>query len=196
MSNLNALAADVFTITNRPDLTAETYLALRAATLKAHQSDFFPKDLLETALMFDTSSYQQSLQYKQIFPRWRALKYVRKYDNVNLTPGKFIEIASVDSTLDSYAINREDICYIAGSNLQIRSIDQQQYYLIGIYQHPDVTTTGYDSWIADEHPFAIIYEAARAVFKMIGFDEQSATFDRMVAEQYTELKAQILGNGW
>ena len=196
MSTLDNLVSEVYNITNRPDLVNETLTAIRAATLKAHQSEFFPKDLFETALQFDSSEYQQTLQYRQIFPRCRALKHLRKWDAVNEQPGKFLEIISIDKTLDSYSINREDVVYLAGANIQIRSIDQQQYYLIAIYQHPDVTVVGYNSWIADEHPFVIVFDAARVIFKMIGFDEQSSAYDKLTQEQYAELKAQILANGW
>ena len=196
MSTLDTLVTEVYNITNRPDLVNETLTAIRAATLKAHQSDFYPKDLVETAIQFNSAEYQQTLQYKQIFPRWRALKHLRKYDSVNLQPGKFLQIISIDQTLDSYSINREDVVYLAGSNLQIRSIDQQQYYLLAFYQHPDVTALGYSSWIADEQPYCIVFDAARVLFKMIGFDEQSSAYEKLTLEQYQELKQQILANGW
>ena len=47
MATYQELYDDVVTITKRPDLAAETALAIRAATLKLHQSDFYFKDLFE-----------------------------------------------------------------------------------------------------------------------------------------------------
>lgn len=190
MTALTALMDDVYTLTNRPDLVAETELAVKAATLKMHQSDFYAKDLYETAVQFDTADYVQSLAYRQLVPRWRAAKYIRKYEVAqgNNATGKFLRILTPDQVLDSYGQNRADIAYVAGDTIEIRSLTQLQYVLLGCYVNPDVTTNGYSSWIAIEHPYAIVYEAARTVFKQIGYDEQSAQFERLVQEQLVELK--------
>ena len=40
------------TITNRPDLINETKLAVKAATLKIHQSDYYYRDLIEQGIAF------------------------------------------------------------------------------------------------------------------------------------------------
>ena len=44
------LVAEVYLLTARGDLTAETQSAVKAATLKAHKSDFFSKDIFETGV--------------------------------------------------------------------------------------------------------------------------------------------------
>ena len=59
MTTLTDLCAYVYTITNRPDLFTETKLAVKAATLKMHQSDYYYRDLLEQGIAFDTSDYTQ-----------------------------------------------------------------------------------------------------------------------------------------
>lgn len=199
MTTLASLTADVITLTNRPDLAGVTALAIKGATLKAHGSDYYYKDLLETGLQFDLSLTQQSLEYKTLLPRWRALKYLRKFDYSVPPgcPGKFLDILTPENILDSYGINREDVCYVAGLELQIRSREACQYFLLGCYVHPDVTTDGYSSWIAEESPLTIIYEAAATVFKTIGFDEQVTAYRNLVAEQYAELKlSNIVANGY
>lgn len=200
MTTLANLIADVITLTNRPDLVSETAVAVRAATLKAHASDYYYKDLIEHGIRFDFSLTQQSLEYKTLIPKWRSLKYVRKYplgtDGVGV-PGDFLEVLTPESSLDSYGINRENICYVAGLVLQIRSRAAEQYYLIGCYVHPDVTVDSYNSWIAEEFPFAIVYEAAATVFKTIGYDEQVSTYKQLVQEMYTELRmSNIVANGY
>jgi hypothetical protein len=60
--------------------------------------------------------------------------------------------------------------------------------LLGCYLHPDITEESYSSWIADEHPYAIISDAAATVFKMIGFDEQAAYQKQNVTEQIAMLR--------
>jgi hypothetical protein len=194
MATFSELCADVYTLTNRPDLVAETKLAVRQATLKMHHLDHFPKDIFETGIQFSTAELIQSLDYKSLVPRWRSFKYLRKYDNGEA--GVFITLLDPEATLDRYAINKENICYIAGEQLEIRSNTESQYYLLGCYLHPDITEATYRSWIADEHPFAIVFEAAATVMKTIGFDEQAAMMKQQVAEQVQLLKQQVTGAGY
>ena len=47
---LAELIAEVYLLTNRPDRVAMTTSAVKAATLKAHKSDFFSKDIHEIPL--------------------------------------------------------------------------------------------------------------------------------------------------
>jgi hypothetical protein len=186
MASFSSLLNDVYTITNRPDLIAETKLAVKQATLKMHHSDYYPKDIFETGLSWDPVSFTQSLAYKTLIPRWRTFKYLRKYSDS--LPGTFFSLLSVEESLDRYMINRDNICYVAGDMLEIRSSTQDSYMLLGCYLHPDITEEGYTSWIADEHPFAIISDAAATVFKMIGFDEQAAYMKQNVTEQVALLR--------
>ena len=188
------LVTDVYSLTNRPDLVNETALAIRAATLKAHHSDFYPKDLFETGIQFGISDYQQSLDYVSLIPLWRSIKYIRKVDITTspYTPGKFLDLISPEQSLDSYAQNKEDVYYLAGREIKIRSIDQQANYVVGCYVHPDVTVTGYNSWVANEHEFAIVYEATAIIFKTIGYDEQVSTYRQMVTEEYNMLRSSNL----
>ena len=186
MASFSSLLTDVYTITNRPDLVAETKLAVRQATLKMHHSDHYPKDIFETGISWNPVAFTQSLQYKNLVPRWRGFKYLRKYSDG--VPGAFFELLTPEASLDRYAINKDNICYLAGDMLEIRSSTEDTYMLLGCYLHPDVTETGYTSWIADEHPFAIVSDAAASIFKMIGFDEQAAYMKQTVTEQVALLR--------
>lgn len=191
---LAGLVADVYTLTNRPDLVGETVLAVKNATLKAHKQDYFYKDIAETGIKFDYSQAQQTLDYKSLIPRWRSLKYLRKYNN-NI-PGAFLELLTPDSLLDSYSQHRENVCYVAGIEIKIRCTEQQQYFLLGCYVFPDITTENFNSWIADESPSTIVYEAAAVVFKTIGYDEQASQYRELVKEEYALLKqSNIEANG-
>lgn len=196
MATFAEILADVYIITNRPDLVAETKLAVKVATLKIHQSDFYVKDLYETGASFSTSAYIQQIDYGTLITNWRAFKYLRKYDSVTSTPGMFFKLETPESILDSYSAAKEDICYLAGSVLQIRSSTQEQYMILGCYINPDVNEATYSSWVARETPYAIVFEAARIVFKQIGFDEQSSEMQKLSMEHIIELRqANITGAG-
>ena len=186
MATFSELCADVHTITNRPDLVAETKLAVRQATLKAHHSDYYPKDIFETGVTWNTPANLQSLAYRDLFPQWRSLKYLRKYQDG--VPGTFFTVLTPEETLDRYAINKENICYLAGEMLEIRSNTADSYLLLSAYIHPNISESAFSSWIALEHPYAIVYEAAAQVFKTIGWDEQSSAAKQNVVEQIVLLK--------
>jgi hypothetical protein len=184
--SFSSIVTDVYSLTNRPDLVNETALAVKAATLKAHQFDDWIKDFQESSIQFSTSDYYQTLDYKSVFPLWRKPRYIRILDSLG-TPGAMLEYIVPEKVIDRYGANRTDVFYVAGAEIQIRTLAQQQYYAIGYYSNPDVTTTGFSSWIANDHPFAIIYEAVAIVFKTIGYDEQVPTYRGMVAEEMGRL---------
>lgn len=208
------LVQEVYTLTNRPDRVGETQVAIRAATLRSHHLDFFYKDIQEQYLTFATSDYYQQIALTSIF-NFRALSYMRKYypgvvgdqtyqagqvpplQNIgyypgnNLPDGREIKIITPTNVLDSYGMNKVDVAYIAGSTIQIKSGDQIQNILFGYYQNPDVTMQGYNSWIAREHPYAIVYDAASTIFKTIGYDEQVTFYNALVQQEQNQV---ILSN--
>jgi len=170
--NMAELLIEVYAITNRPDLVDRTSSAIRAATLKLHQSDYFYKDLFESGVVFSAPAFLQQLEYRTLFPRWRALKYIRKSDINASQTGKILDIITPDEVLDDYGCNRNDVCYGGGEVINIRSSTELQYVFIGMYNNPDITALGYNSWIATDNPWAIIYEAAAQIFKSIGKTEE------------------------
>lgn len=198
MATFAELVADVKLITNRPDLDSETKHAVKIATLKAHHSDFYPKDLYETAIQWNPVSFFQSLEYRTLVPRWRAFKFLRKYDPTSDDgAGTFFNMLLPEQTTDGYGIARDNICYLAGESIEVRSSTEDEYMILGCYIHPDITEATYSSWIALDHPFAIEYEAASKIFKMTGYDEQAAAMQKEVVEQFTLLRnSNILGQGY
>lgn len=203
MASLAEITQAVYTITKRPDLVADTSVAIKSATLSAHGSGYYDKDLVENGVIFDSAEYFQSLMYRLLLPRWRSLKYARKFsfsttsNNNQGLAGDFLKLITPDNSLDNYGINKEDVIYLAGESLEIRSSTQLQYILLGCYLYPDVTDEGYNSWIAVEQQFLIIFNAARLVFKAIGYDEQSATFEKLAGEQFALLTlSQTVANGY
>lgn len=183
---LTELQQEVYTLTNRPDLVAETLLAVRQSTLALHQSDFFWRDLQETGISFPTSAYTQELEYRSIIPLFRSLKYLRKA-NADSTVGAFFTVVSPESVLDSYGVDRTDVCYAAGASIEIKSSTQFQYAILGYYANPNITPGAYNSWIALDHPYAIVFEAAEKVFKMIGKSEEFAAYKLLRDEEKQRL---------
>lgn len=187
MATFAELVSDVITLTKRPDLVDDTKLAVKVATLKMHQMDFLYKDIYETGISFSSESYVQQLDYKTLLPRFRSLKYLRKADSTGVA-GAFFGVLTPAEVIDAYGIERADICYAAGSIIQIKSSTSFQYAILGAYLNPDITEAGYNSWIAQDHPYAIVYEAAITIFKTIGYDEQAVTYGKLALEQAKMIK--------
>jgi hypothetical protein len=185
---LDEMVQEVYARTNRPDLSDVTLSAVRSATIKAHQTDYYSKDIWETGIDFGTASYRQSWDYMTSFSNFRAFKYLRLAEDANDDTGPFMDIITAEETLDSYGQNRTNVAYVAGRVIEIRASCAFQYMLTGCYVFPLVTQVNFASWIADMHPYAIINEACRVVFKMIGYDEQSAQYNALVGEEYAILK--------
>lgn len=202
MADFNALVNDVFAITNRPDLIAETQMAVKSATLQLHRSDFFYKDIREEVLVFAASDYLQTIDYRTLFPQYRALKYLRKYDptqaSANDKVGSFLKIITPEQVLDGYNAQRSDIGYVAGSVIQLKSSTALQYVIIGLYENPVVATPEtYKSWISDEAYYAIVYSAASKMFGTILGNpaKQQATAQEALREFVEVSNSNIVATG-
>jgi hypothetical protein len=190
----NELLDEVYTLTNRPDLVAETKTAVKAATLKAHHSDFYSKDIIEELLAIGSPAYIVDIDFLATLTNFRAIKYIRKWDVATSEAGDFIEVLEPEEVLDAYGDTKADVAYVAGSSIKVRSSTEISNLIIGYYTTPIVTDSGYSSWVATMYPYVIVFEAARVVFKTIGYDEQSATYERLVAEQYATFRLSALSD--
>lgn len=188
------LVAEVYKLTNRPDLEAETKAAIKAATLKAHMTDFYSKDIFETGIAFSSPAYKQSLDYISLISNFRALKYIRRVEDEFDDAGAFFEVITPEEVLTSYGSNKTDIAYIAGRVVELRASVEFSKALIGCYVLPLTTEENFSSWVASLYPYAIINEATRKVFKTIGYDEQAATYEKLVAEEYMLLKMSAIAD--
>lgn len=190
----NELVEAVYAITAREDLVALTKTAVQTATIKAHTSDFYAKDIYETGVTFTDATNFQTMDMYSLIPNFRAISYFRRVSDQYDKTGVPFEIISPEELLDGYNQTRTDVAYVAGRVLETRSAVAYTYAIFGCYVLPLVTESNYSSWVAMVCPQAIIYEAARVIFKAISYDEESATFGRLVAEEYAILKMTGLAN--
>jgi len=188
MATLTSLLTDVYTITNRPDLEDATKSAIKSATLKAHRSDYYSKDIYETGVDFTTEAYIQSLDYVTLISNFRAFKYFKRVKSATDTEGQFLTILTPEEILDTYGVQKTDVAYVAGRVLEIKASVSFRYGLLGCYVNPIVTDAGYTSWVADLYPYAIIYEAARILFLSLGDLEEARGMASLVSEEYAILQ--------
>lgn len=182
------LLEEVYLITNRRDLEAQTKSAVKKATIKAHLSDFYWRDFYETGIEFEESSMEQIVDLNSMFSNFRALRYFKIVDNETDAEGRLLEEIPPEDYLDEYGYLRNDVFYVAGRNVKVRAACNFDKALVGMYVLPTVTEDEYSSWVADLVPYFIIHEAARAVLRTIGYLEESNEQKREVAEQLSLLK--------
>lgn len=195
--NFSELVEAVISETKRPDLLTQTQSAVRAATLKAHQKEYFYKDIWEEGVVFSTPDYTVSFKPTEIdtpaFKRYKSPAYVRlwMYDPTDTQhlgrPGNYLKETQIGNLKDNYGYDKTMVYYPAGDRLNLRAPVQISHILFGFYTFPDVTADNFNSWIAREQPMAIVYEAARHIFNAINFQEQSSKFEGLVAEEYAML---------
>lgn len=184
------ILAEVLGITKRPDLQDRAISAIKAATLKLHQADFFYKDLVEVPVQFEKAQFLQNFLPTDVIPQFRKAKYIRFWQgDVDGQPGPFLTPIQIENSNDLYGYIKTDVFYMAGQLLQIRTCEPCYRILFGAYKHPVITPADqYNSWIAVEYPYAIIYEAVRTIFRSIGFSEQANEYAGLAGEVLAEIK--------
>lgn len=185
MAILDDLIALVYTHTNRPDLTVETKAMVKKAALKLHGMDFWKQDLKEVIitpvpLTAGSPRYQLDLSDSGVYPLFRKVDYIKDY-SATATEKSYDEYAANDR-IDGYGMERTNYWYQMGlaANLVASSLVGQ--IAVGYYAYPNITDVGFSSWIATQFPDAIAEEAARAVFKMIGKDEEHLKYQALTQE--------------
>lgn len=187
----NELVDEVMSLVARPDLTSKIESAVKSATLKAHTSGFYYNDIVELAVQFDAPRTIQTFDPSDVSSYYRRAKYMRIWNgDTDGEAGPFIEHINTEAALDPYGYLRLNVFYMAGKFLQIRTREELEKILFGFYRYPDITSATYDSWIAVELPYTIVYEAARVIFLQIGYQEQSASMRALVQEEYSKLAFQ------
>lgn len=188
--NFTELVAEVQIIVKRPDLADRIQSAVRAATEKLHSLDFWYRDIVEVPVQFDREFYIQNFDPRQVIPKFRKTKYIRIWlGDATGRPGKFLDPIQIEEAIDGYGYTKTDVFYMAGQLMQIRTSCGILRILFGAYKFPTVTPIDqYSSWIAEDYPWGIVYEAARTVFRSISMDEAAGQYERLTAEIVSEMK--------
>lgn len=189
---------DVITLTNRPDLSDETAVAIRSATLSMHSRAAWPRDL-QTAFVElpNGASNLTALDIQVLFPRFKGVSSIRITD-VNKAPingpDALIECVELDDIYDPvYLQLRNNIAYVGGTTLNIRNYIAAYGYLISYFAAPRVKRDEYSSWIAQLQPDSIIYQAAAIVLTTNGNEEKARSYGGMVDKQlFPELVSNFL----
>jgi hypothetical protein len=158
MSLYTDIVAAVIQWTSRPDLTAETDLAIRQAVRSAHKAGTFYRDLATVSLTGLATDQIQAIDLSTAAPDYRKLAYV-KPTNYDL---KYEEVGVLD-LFDQDKYLRSDVFYVVGNTLNIRAASPSSTITLVYYRNPTLTPlSALDSWIATNHQDLIVCWAAAA----------------------------------
>jgi hypothetical protein len=178
---------DVVALTARPDLETETALAIRTATQSMHSRYLWPRDSVVQLVKFTNATNVVALDIPTLFPRLRGISTLQGLD-VNFapvtSPENFIEIVELGDIKDPlYGQLKNNIAYIAGTNLNVRSYAAIYGVLVEYFQLPVLSRDRYLSWIAQLAPDIIVYKAASIVLSTNGNEEKASAYAGMVEKQ-------------
>jgi hypothetical protein len=160
--------------TNRPELSRETQIAIRQATLKMHSLEWFTKDLANATIVFPTVGTLLTLPISTNLLRCRRVLQV-------LQDGEPLEYLQANEVFAKSGAQHNNSWWAIGDSLVIRTQGYNKTFSVSWFVSPLVDSPlVYNSWIAEAHPYAIIDEAARIIAEMTGRAELAASLSRAV----------------
>lgn len=189
------LLADLYAITNRPDLVDLSKTALWMATSELHKLDFFKKDIVEQYIsVSDTTSAGTGHPLQLALPiNFRRWKYIRP----RLIDGSYGQPLVQQEASDIFNVVDHgrgctlatEVYYNAGLNCNIYTAKQVQGFLLGYYSVPLRITDWYlTDWLCQQHSETVTEMAAAKLFAIVENEAMAQIHLRFVEP----LKRQII----
>jgi len=198
MTTFAELESLVVEQTRRPEIPAVTQAAIRTATMRAHHTDFFPKDVAVGTITYSPNSaiFRDFADVSSTLTRLRSIKSLQGLEAVSMAPVESFEYRELDDVYDADGNRRPSIYNIIGDTLRIYLQTQTGLVQVYYYQNPSVTEDIYYSWIADMYPDELAAWAAAIVFARTGFAEMAQEFQRNHIAPFKEMliSSHLLGN--
>jgi len=156
-----------------------TDAAIRLATMRAHQVDFFARDQENYLLTYTVPSGNQLfVDVANIYgltTRLRTPDFLQGEDLTTYIPNENLEhVPDYKDFWDNYNELRSSVFTLMGSTLRARFLSPTGRARLFYYVNPNVVSSTYSSWIADLHPDDLAMWAAAIVWIRSGFQEIAA----------------------
>lgn len=169
--NFTEIEAEVTAWTKRPDLAVQARSAIRTATLFAHRSDNYWRDLVDGTLV-PISAAEGVISLEDYMPRFRELASLRPI-SADGTQWRELEQRDIDDLMDDYRSPRKHWFCGISSGIRYNTELLTPNLRVAYYVDPDVNPTTYNSWIAVKYPDVIIKWATALMFRTMGNTEES-----------------------
>ncbi len=165
------LSTEVYLLTGRPDLVAQTDFAIKSILLEVHKRDTFPNDRKEILIDLVTTGRKVA---GPLPANYRHVEYVRSWPTSSIDPTEILTLIQPSQVMTSLGGNFTDVFYIAGTHLNALLSKESDRLLLGYYALPDLSEAGAAvDWVALRYPEMIIHGAAAKVLGRIGFREEA-----------------------
>lgn len=197
MTTFAEMEALVIGQTRRPEVPAITQAAIRSATLRAHHTDFFYRDLTPGNLSYVPTSgaqFYDLTDLPNLLPKLRSLQTVKSVDSL-LLPVEVLEYREMQDLYDADLALRPSVYTLIGDTLRIYPQAATGGLSVTYYKNPVTTELGYNSWIANDYPDELAMWAAAIVFARTGFAEMAADFQKTHIAPFKEqlLSSYLIG---
>lgn len=176
MTTFAEMQAEVIANTKRPELVTLTNAAIRMATLRAHQVDFFPRDvgiaLLTYTAPVANEFFTDIPTVYTLAPQLRTPDWIQGEDATTFFPNENLEyVIDYKNFWDEYNCLRSSVFTLMGDTLRARFCSATGRARLYYYKNPVVTDIGYSSWIADMHKEDLAKWAAAIIWARSGYQE-------------------------
>lgn len=180
MTTFQDMRDAVVVLTKRPELATLTDTAIRVATLRAHQVDFFQRDYASLPLTYTVPTGNvQFVDIPDLYtsaPLFRTPEFLQGLDSTTLVPCENLEyVNSYKDFWDEYNELKSSAFTQMGDTLKVRFAAATGKATLYYYKNPDVATATYSSWIADTYKEDLSQWAAAIVWNRTGFQEIGQT---------------------
>lgn len=176
MTDFVEMQTQVNIYTKRPELVTLTDSAIRMATLRAHQVDFFSRDQTNIPMTYvPATSNQIFVDEPNIYTLTSFLRtpdILQVLDTTTLIPVEMLEfVTDYKNFWDNEGCLKPSVYTLLGNTLRFRSLSNTGKLRFYYYQNPVVTSAAYNSWIADLYKEELAMWAAAIVWMRSGFQE-------------------------
>lgn len=176
MTTFAEMQVQVNTYTKRPELVTLTDSAIRMATLRAHQVDFFSRDQANIQMTYTPYvSGEIFVDIPNIYTLTTNLRtpdILQSLDATSLLPTEFLEyVDDYKHFWDQDNCLKRSVYTLLGNTLRLRSLANTGKLQFYYYQNPVVTSAAYASWIADLYKEELAMWAAAIVWMRSGYQE-------------------------
>lgn len=210
-TTLDRIVALVQDEIKRPDKAAEVNRRIQNVTLNYHRLDLFARDLQEVVHIFmvvgtPTAANIQQIDRKE-YPLLRRIRYIRGWNPVQWNSNSitnavgsfegndFEQATPGVGTMDGYGYDRDKIWYLAGNQINMRSVVAFDRVALGYYADPLVNPVEQlDSWIANEYSSMVALKVASQLYISLGKVEEANRLIKVDLGGPTGLEMAFLGN--
>lgn len=191
MATIASLTSLIVEQTRRPEIPAVTLAALKAAVLRAHHTDFFPRDIRTSRLVYSVPAavpaYQDFPNISTQLPGLRNFDAVIGVDAVTSVEVEKLEYRELQDRHQADGTQRISMYNLLGDTLRCYFKMWTGALDVYYYKNPLFTSTDVTSWIVETYPDEIVSWAAGIVFARTGFTEQAQAYQELHVKPFKEL---------